>query len=93
MIIIDGPQGFIDYPPFKCSNYSRTNIWDLIPKNLADEFIIIIDDYDRIGEQNTIKHVEELLNKENIRFDKFITKGLKTQCIILTEKYKFVKWF
>ena len=93
LIIIDGPQGFIDYPPIKSSTYSRTNIWNLIPNNLADEFIIIIDDYDRIGEQNTIKHVEELLNKENIKFDKCITKGLKTQCIILTEKYKFVKWF
>ena len=45
LIIIDAPNGFLKGPDGNILlEYSRTNIWQLIPNNLEDDFIIIIDD-------------------------------------------------
>ncbi|SFL66609.1 Glycosyltransferase involved in cell wall bisynthesis [Methanobrevibacter olleyae] len=94
LIIVDGPQGFIidSENNFVELNYSRTNIWQLIPQNLADEFIIIFDDFNRTGEKNTVKHVKELLNKNNINFYEYNSWAFKTQHAIFTENYKYIGW-
>lgn len=91
-IIIDGPNGFFPETG-EPLDYSRTNIWELIPNNLADDFIIIIDDYERKGEQNTIKQVKMLLVQYGIEFYELTLVGLKQQHIIVSEGYKFVTWY
>ena len=91
LIIIDGPQGF--FSPDELLEYSRSNVWDLIPYNLANDFIIVIDDFERTGEKNTIMRVKELLDENNIKFYTFTSFGLKEQHVIASEKYKFVSWF
>ena len=93
LIIIDGPQGFIvENGESRELDYSRTNVWQLIPRNLAEDFIIIIDDFNRIGEQNTFNHVKELLNDENITFFTHNSSGMKVQQAIFTEKFRFIEW-
>ena len=94
LIIIDGPQGFIadsDNNPIEL-NFSRTNVWQLIPQNLADDFIILMDDYHRAGEQNTLNHVKELLIENKIEFYEYNSWAFKTQHAIFTEKYKYIGW-
>ncbi len=94
LIIIDGPQGFIlgsDNNTIELE-YSRTNIWQLIPQNLADDFIIIMDDFNRVGEQNTLNRVKELLNENNIAFYEYNSWAFKTQYALFTEKYKYIGW-
>ena len=93
LIIIDGPQGFISEPEFHELEYSRSNVWSLIDNNLADEFVIIIDDYDRQGEKNTMARVEELLREKKIEFYNFKSTGLKEQYVICSSGYRFVSWF
>lgn len=94
LIIIDGPQGFtVD----KDGNnhdlkYSRTNIWQLVPNNLSEEFIIIMDDYNRIGEQNTMNHVKELIHENSIEIGEYTSYGLKAQHAVFTNKYKYIGW-
>ena len=92
LIIIDGPQGFTFDPVYHHFDYSRTNIWNLID-NLADDFVIIIDDFERQGEKNTMIHLEELLNERNITFYHFRSSGVKEQYVICSEKYRFISWF
>lgn len=93
LIIIDGPQGFVvENGVNKDLEYSRSNILELIPNNLADDFIIIIDDYNRLGEQNTISKVKDLLSERNIGFYEYSCEGLKRQYAIFTEKYKYLAW-
>lgn len=94
LIIIDGPQGFIiDSENNSVElNYSRTNIWQLIPQNLADEFIIIFDDFNRTGEKNTVSYVKELLNKNSINFYEYNSWAFKTQHAIFSENYKYIGW-
>lgn len=84
-VIIDGPIGYNQ-------KYPRSNIWDLL-NYLNKEFIIIFDDYERIGEQNTCKRLFNLLESRNIRYNKTIFKGLKDQLLIYTKNYEFVGWF
>ena len=86
LIIIDGPFGFN-------RTYPRTNILDLIPQNLANDFIIILDDAERIGEKNTAKLIFEKLDSNNIKYGKFYQEASKTQLIIYSEKYQFLKFY
>lgn len=71
LIIVDGPLGHM-------KKYSRTNILDLV-NNLASEWVVIFDDAERQGEQNTINLFVEELAKSNIDFSHFKVKGSKTQ--------------
>lgn len=93
LVIIDGPRGFKrGLNGDQLLDYSRTNIWQMIPSNLEDDFIIIIDDYERAGEKNTMDHAKEMLEENNIELFTYTSKGLKTQHAIFTEKYKFISW-
>lgn len=92
LIIIDGPNGF-NPETGELLTYSRSNIWNLLDNNLAEDFVIIIDDYERLGEKNTMNRVEEVLNEKGIEFYTFKSIGLKEQYVICSEKYKFISWF
>ena len=93
LIIIDAPRGFMEKDgKNELLDYSRSNIWQLIPSNLADDFIIIMDDYERKGERNTMNHAKELLKENNKEIFSYTAKGLKTQHAIFTEKYRFISW-
>ena len=93
LIIIDAPRGFMEKDgKNELLDYSRANIWQLIPSNLSDDYIIIMDDYERKGEQNTMDHAKELLKENNKEIFSYTAKGLKTQHAIFTEKYRFISW-
>lgn len=62
LIIIDAPRGFMKVNGAnQLLKYPRANVWQLIPSNIAEDFIIIIDDYERDGERRTMEHTKELL--------------------------------
>lgn len=91
LIIIDGPQGHI---PGESKNldYSRTNVMELIPNNLSDDFLIIMDDYNRAGEKNTMGDVEKLLKDNGIEFFTYTCDALKSQHAVFSEKFRFISW-
>ena len=98
LIIIDGPMSFIfEDGKFggkgKYCKYSRSNVWDLIENNVAEDFIILIDDSHRAGEKRTINHLEKILRKNNIKFYSVNCSSTNDIYIICTERYKFVTWF
>ncbi len=84
-IIIDGPFG-------DKRIYPRTNILDLIPENLAENFIIVLDDAERSGEQNTAKLIFNKLEENRIKYIKSYKSGIKTQLLITSSNYKFIHW-
>ena len=94
LIIIDGPTGFIGtYCKENLLKYPRTNIWNLIENdNLAENFTIVLDDYDREGEQNTGRHIFELLDEKNITYATYRYHGLKDQLLICSEETSFLTW-
>ena len=82
LIIVDGPIG-------ANKQYPRTNVVDLIPQNLADDFIIIVDDAQRNGEKNTVELIFDKLEKNNIKYFVGYRKASKQQLLITSESCKF----
>ena len=85
LIIVDGPVG-------GGKNLPRSNIIDLIPNNLAEDFVIIIDDSEREGEQKTIAKIKQKLNECNIKYSVSERRALKGQTIIMSTSREFVKF-
>lgn len=83
LYVIDGPLG--------SPRYSRYDIC-LLAEFLSpsDEFIIIMDDYNRIGEQDTAKALIEILNNKGIKTYSGIYEGNKSQIVLATMKYRYV---
>ena len=86
MIIIDGPWGANQSLP-------RSNILDIIKNhNLSDDFIIIFDDTERPGEQNTVAHTLELLKEQNTETTVFHRAGIKAQTYITSPSKSFIQY-
>lgn len=82
-IIIDGPFG--------AKKKSRSQILEIIENNLLmNDFIILLDDYERAGEMQTGDLIFSLLNKKSISYVKGVYSGKKDTLIICSEKYRFL---
>jgi hypothetical protein len=82
LYIIDGPHG--------SDRYSRYDICSLLEKmNCKSEFILVFDDYHRVGEQDTVNDTIKILNKIGIKNYTGEFAGNKSQIVIATEKYKY----
>jgi len=86
LIIIDGPIG-VD------RKYPRTNILDLIPEYLDENFVIILDDAEREGEKNTANLIFKALEKNNIAYSKSYKTALKTQLLISSKNNDFIHYY
>jgi hypothetical protein len=83
LYIVDGPFG--------SPRFSRYDIISIVNKmKWKDEFIIILDDYNRLGERDTAKELVQILESKNIRTYKAVYQGNKSLMVIGTEKYKYV---
>lgn len=77
--------------PFGSSRYSRYDIVALAEDfNKSDEFIILIDDYNRKGEQDTAADLIEVLKNKNISIHTAIYRGNKNVFVLGTSKYKYI---
>jgi len=82
LYIIDGPTAL--------RHYSRYDICRLAEKfSSDDEFIIIMDDYNRRGEKNTVRDLLRILKKQDITFHTWEYDGSKSQFLIATNKYRY----
>lgn len=85
LIVIDGPWG-------GCQTLPRSNILDIINGNLSDDFVIVFDDAERKGEQETIEATKSLLTKQGTAFYTFIREGIKRQCYITSISKQFIEY-
>ena len=86
LIIVDGPFGANQTLP-------RSNVLDLIKNhNLAEDFIIIFDDTERKGEQNTSFQAIKLLQEQGIEYFTFQRYGIKTQTYITSLTKSFIQY-
>ena len=82
-ILVDGPWG--------SEHFSRYQIVEIVENgNLADEFVIIIDDYERKGEQETVAKLKDIFKIKNISFVEETYHGIKSTLLICSENYKFL---
>ena len=81
-ILVDGPFG--------SEHYSRSQIIQLAENNLAETFCIIIDDCNRIGEQETVAEVESVLKKINVKYAINKYQGLSDYVVFCSDNLKFL---
>ena len=81
-ILVDGPFG--------SEHYSRSQIIQLAESNLAETFCIIIDDCNRIGEQETVAEVENVLKNNGTKYAISKYYGLSDYVVICSEDLKFL---
>jgi hypothetical protein len=84
-LLIDGPRGV--------ERFSRLGCCELISRSTGGEFIIVFDDSERRGEQDTIAHVCGILNRKGSKFKISQLRGNKEQTIISTGRYSSVRYF
>lgn len=83
LYIIDGPFG--------TKNFSRYDIVYMAEKfEPNDEFIIVMDDYNRPGEKETVLDLISVFKKKDIKIYTEIYKGSKDVFVLVTEKYKYI---
>lgn len=82
LIIVDAPFG--------SKRYSRSQILDIAQSNLASRFCIIIDDYNRFGEQETGKELMNLLDKKGLKYVSTVYFGSKKHLLLCSEDLKFL---
>lgn len=82
LYIIDGPFG--------SPRFSRYDIVTLAQNfDKKDEFIIIMDDYHRKGEQDTVNDLMSKFKDRNIDVTLGVYTGSKSVAILATKKYKY----
>lgn len=82
LIIVDGPFG--------SDHFSRSQIVDISKNNLAQRFCIIIDDYERPGEQETMEEVQNVLKGDNVPYCCRVYSAEKEHMLICSPDLEFL---
>lgn len=83
LVVVDGPWG--------SERFSRYQLVELVEQNrLASNFVILLDDYNRLGEQDTAQELRKLLRKKGIEFEEGIYSGAKQTLILCSPNYSFL---
>lgn len=88
LMMVDGPYGSL--------HYSRSQLIDLVQNNLAERFCIILDDYERCGEQETISEVKKVLEAKQIPYSYIVYNASKQHCLLCSKGLDFLTtlyWF
>ncbi len=84
LVFIDAPLGGL------AKVYARIDILGIIPESLAKQFVIVIDDYNRIGEKRMTSELEKIFTDNDIDYYKGRYTGEKDTLVIASEKNKWV---
>ena len=82
LYLVDGPKG-----SSHCSRYDI--VVAMKAMEVGDEFIVLIDDHNRIGEQETAERLQQLLRDKGLTIFSGQYIGNSSQIIIATPKYRF----
>ena len=81
LISIDGPKG--------SKRFSRRDIVDYLSDVLAESFVILIDDSNRIGEKDTIGEIKKNLEQQGIDYYVGTYESTSDCCVIASANNKF----
>lgn len=83
LYIIDGPFGSHHF-----SRYDIVTMADRLSQN--QEFIIVLDDFDRIGEQETASELIQLFKEKQIKVHTRVFTGVKKVWLLTTSDYHYL---
>ena len=83
-ISIDAPLGG------DMKQYARVDVLKMMPECLAEDFVIMIDDCERVGEKHTVAEMEAKLQEAAIPYKLGRYSGKKDLVLITAEKMGFL---
>lgn len=75
--------------PFGGRHQSRMDILELLPDILAQDFVIVMDDVNRVGEKNTCELIKQVLENNYIKYVDAVYGGMTHCCVIASYKNRF----
>lgn len=84
LIVIDAPWGG------DMKEYARVDVARVLDQCLDDSFVILMDDYNRSGEQETVEYMKKVLEKKEIKFSFAKYEGAKDVAVIVSEDLKYI---
>ena len=91
-VVTQAYQLYVVDGPFGSPRYSRYDIMHAITYlGQDDDFIIILDDCNRIGEQDTLSDMLKDFKARDIEVHCAKYQGLKIFAVVASKKYKFIK--
>lgn len=84
LVVIDAPFGG------DMKTFARIDVLKLLPGCLGKSFVIIFDDCNRSGENNTYNEMLQVLENSGVVYSKGLYQGEKTVKIICSPNYEFV---
>ncbi len=84
-ISLDGPYG-TNVP----AGYSRADILAYLPDCLEENFCIVLDDYERNGEKNTVKCIQEIMTEHHIEYFETVYRGTQDLYLLASKEWKFL---
>ena len=82
LIVVDGPFG--------SEHYSRPQIINLAKDHLAKTFCVIIDDTNRIGEEETVSELFAVLESRKIEYCHKTYKSIKSFTVVCSRDLRFL---
>lgn len=70
--------------------YSRVDILNYLPACLEKSFCIVLDDYNRFGEKNTVECIKTILKENNIHFAEAVYRGSQDMYLLVSSDLKFL---
>lgn len=70
--------------------YARIDVLDCLPSCITENFVIMIDDCERIGETNTVAEIEKRLKEIGVSYKTGRYRGKKEFVLITTEHLGFL---
>ncbi len=89
LILIDGPNNARKGGEFE--RYARCGILPHLPAILADRYAIVLDDTDNFGYVQTARAIEAVLAKSGRKFTTFGVDGVKSQTVICSTEWGFLR--
>lgn len=80
VIVCDGPRG--------TARHSRGGVVHLLDRSLPSDFVLVLDDCERPGEQDTVDMVHERLDALGIDYEAGVTRAAKTQVTFAAGRYR-----
>jgi hypothetical protein len=74
LLVVDGPHGRDRYSRFGCVPY--------VLANANSDFVIVLDDFNRVGEQDTARYLMDALEARSVQFRAKQILGAKSQLVI-----------
>jgi predicted O-methyltransferase YrrM len=85
LLLVDGPRGV--------DRYSRLGCVSAVRANRKSDFVVVLDDADRVGEQDTLGVLKRDLERRGLPYRLAFLEARSTQAVLAVGRFAPVTWY